>query len=206
MSKEEPHRADEVFLIVRSVVDTLAELGSLAFPVPVKKPDGVLGVVEKQVAPTGITQVELFCHDFRVQQFHSALFRYTERAEIHYSAHSNLCWRRLAICKEAMHLLIDREARHFTTDVPSLIEKLIVGEPLEPHTPMDSEWFGEVAAIELLLPWRLRSVLTKMRDAGETDYQIAIQCRVPIKYVQAMLHGKYGKASEDFNQRLDGSK
>ena len=103
-----------------------------------------------------------------------------------------------------MHLLIDKEPCHFTTDVTELIERIIVGEIFEPQTPFHSEWMGEVAAIELLLPWRLRSVIQKMRDAGETDFQIAVQCRVPVKYVTAMLHGKYGESSAKINSQLDG--
>lgn len=201
---EDPNRACDVFLVVRSVIDSLSEKGVLQFPVPIIKPHGVLAVVEEQAAPYGIKEIELLCHDWKTHLFHSALFRYETRAEIHYSAHSNLCWRRFAICKESMHLLIDTEPRHFTTDVPTLIERLIVGGELEPHTPMDSEWMGEAAAIEMLLPWKLRPVIEKMSAAGETDYQIAVQARVPLKYVTAMLRGVYGKASRALNMQLDG--
>jgi hypothetical protein len=185
------------------VIEKLSEREVLQFPVPLVKPSGILAVIKEMVKPDGIQEVKLVCHDWKTHLFHSALFRYEDRAEIHYSAHSNLCWRRFAICKEAMHLLIDTEPGHFTTDVPSLIERMIIGGELEPDTPVESEWIGEAAAIEMLLPWKLRSVMEDMSKAGETDYQIAVQARTPLKYVTAMLRGVYGRASKGLNKQLD---
>ena len=201
----ERHRLCDAFVIVRSVIDSLQKKDELRFPVPILKPHGLLSIIEEQVLPTGIGSVDLLPHDWRSQQFHSALFRYDKHAEIHYSVHSSLDWRRLAICKEAMHLLIDDEHCHFTTDIQFLIEGLIVGVMFEPDTPAGSEHMGEVAAIEMLLPWKLRHVLTEMRDAGMSDFQIAVQTRVPVKYVTAMLHGRYGKASAGINEGLDNN-
>lgn len=196
-------RACDVFLIARSVAEELEKSGGLAFPIPVAKA-GVVSVVEKQSLPAGIERIDLLCHDWRSKQFYSALFRYKDRAEIHYSAHENLCWRRFAVVKEAIHLLIDTEARHFTTNATDLIERLIVGGVFEPNTPIDSERMGIFAAMEILLPWKLRPTVEAMRDAGESDFQIALQCRVPEKYVTAMLHGVYGKSSKRLNEKLDG--
>lgn len=196
-------RACDVFLIARSVTNELDKSGGLAFPIPVAKA-GIISVVENQSLPAGIRKIDLHCHDWRSKQFYSALFRYKDRAEIHYSAHENLCWRRFAVVKEAMHLLIDTEERHFTTNATDLIERLIVGGVFEPNTPIDSERMGVFAAIEILLPWKLRGAIEAMRDAGESDFQIALQCRVPEKYITALLRGTYGQSSRRINEKLDG--
>lgn len=197
------HRVIDIFAIARDVVEKLSAKGTLTTPVPVA---GIISIVEEMSAPTGLRKIELLCHDWKSRQFVSALFRFKDRAEIHYSAHSNLCWRRMAVCKEAIHLLMDTEQKHFTTNVPSLVEQLILGTIYSPDSLLDSEWMGEVAAIEVLLPWKLREVLKDMHKAGESDFQIAVQFRVPIKYVTAMLRGDYGKLSEKFNLGLDGKK
>ncbi len=202
--KIDGHRLCDVFLVAREIVDRLHDNGVLSNTIPLQQDGGVIAVVEQLCKPAGIGKIELFCHDWRSQQFHSALFRYQDRAEIHYSALANRCWKRFAICKEVMHLLLDKEPQHFTTDVTSLIEKLILGEVFKPDHQFDSEWMGVVAAMEVLMPWRLRSVLRGMHKAGETDFEIAIQLRVPVKFVHAMLHGNYGKMSDSMNGSLDG--
>ena len=176
---DEAARADEVFLIVRAIVDAIATGGSLALPIPVNKIPGVTSVLSVVEQQSDVKSVKLFCHDLKLHHLHSLVFRYGSWAAIHYSAQSNVCWRRFAICKEAIHLLIDNQSCHFTTDVVSLIDQLVVGGVLQPDTPLDSERMAEVAAIELLLPWRLRPDIEAMSKAGATDYQIAFKCRVP---------------------------
>ena len=194
----------DVILIARDVIDEIEKTGALTFPIDVR--GSILPVTAQRLSP----QEELFAvrtsrRDWRTNQFYSALFRYLKHADIIYSAELILCWKRLSVFKEAAHLLIDDKDTHCTTDVVGLIQRLITSAPMvEADTLLESEVMGIVAAIELLIPWKLRKELEGMCQAGKTDFEIAEYCRVPEKFVNLMLRSPYGATSKRVNEQLDG--
>lgn len=195
-------RIIDVILIARSVVDGIDKIGKLTFPVPVT--DGILPVLREQAGGAKFP-IMLSRREWKREQFHSALFRYTDHALIVYSTDLNRCWRRFAICKELVHLLMDVKACHMGTDPINLIQGLITGTfPMEADTPVHSDMVGAIAAVEMLLPWKLRPHLIQLRTNGKTDFEIAEHARVPEKYVSLIL-GAYGDVSARLNQDLDGS-
>lgn len=89
-------------------------------------------------------------------------------------------------------------------DVISLVQQLITNAPvIEAESPIESEWMGIVAAVELLLPWKLRPEIQKMSESGKSDFEIAEFARVPEKFVNLVLRSPYGKTSAKINGRLD---
>jgi hypothetical protein len=79
--------------------------------------------------------------------------------------------------------------------LPQLSEKTV--------SPFISETMCEYVALELLLPWRLRSEIEKMRDRGDTDHSIAEHCKVPQHWVTIALRSGYSEISSDLNKQLD---
>lgn len=61
-----------------------------------------------------------------------------------------------------------------------------------------------IAAIELLLPWKIRSELVAMKEAGKTDLEIAEFTKVPEKFVNVVIRSNYGVLSSRVNKELDG--
>ena len=194
----------DVCLIVRDVIDQVGKAGDLAFPIKVSS--GILPVTAQRLSVGGSAfNVRTSRREWRSDQFYSALFRYTNHATIIYSAELNLCWKRFSICKEAAHLLIDDAHAHFTTDVVGLIQRLITSAPMiEADAILESELMGIVAAIELLMPWKLRQSFEALGESGKTDFEIAEFCRVPEKFVNLMLKSPYGVTSRRVNSQLDG--
>lgn len=195
-------RLCDIFLVARNIIDRIATEDPLSLlPVPIKTT--VLPEVQDNMGEGYM--VRLLPKDWHSTQFESALFRYEDHADIYYSHSSNLCWRRFAVCKESAHLLIDDHSRnHFTTDVASLISGLITSAPtLEVDSPVESETMGVIAAIEILLPWRARASMVELQK-DHTDLQIAEKCRVPEKFVNAVLKTPYANLSKRVNAELDG--
>lgn len=196
---------NDTLTVVRDVATALERGGKLSFPVPLIGDDAIVGEIKKRIIKKhGAYDIVINRRDYRNGQFHSCYFRYTNLAEINYSADLNVCWSRFAICKEVAHLLIDDETCHFTTDVTGLIQELITSAPtVHAKTPIGSETLGLMAALELLMPWKIRPVMFAMRDSGQTDREIAEFVRVPEKYVNIMLRSDYGKLSDQHNAALD---
>lgn len=194
----------DVLLICRDLVKIIGEEGKLAYPVSIK--EAILPLVERMLSGEREFKVTLHQKEWRSANYYSMLKRYDDSAKITYSSDLNTCWKRMAICKEIAHLLIDCKPCHRTTDGVALIQELITNAPvMQPESPLESEWMGVVAAIEILLPWELRGELSLMKSAGKTDYEIAEYCRVPEKYVNVILSSNYGATSARMNQELDAA-
>lgn len=192
----------DVLLIARSIIKEVERSKGTPITLPVPLVDGILPAIESNLGAGFRIKIER--REWPSMAFRSALFRYTDHADIIYSHSLNICWRRFSICKEAAHLLIDDSNRnHFTTDVEPLISGLITSAPmLEPDTHLESERMGVVAAIELLLPWSLREQIEQQKD-NRSDLEIAEQYRVPEKFVNAVLRMPYGQISKKLNAELD---
>lgn len=83
--------------------------------------------------------------------------------EIRYASHLSAVWRRFVVCKEICHSLEADEGTHSFTD--KAIERLVgafslssAGQPKDSrHRPMQAELLAEAGAIELLIPYQVRS-------------------------------------------------
>lgn len=192
-----------MLLIVRDAVNRLENrLGKLEFPIAIT--NGMLPVVSGLCSNPVECPINVSFKQWGGHQFSSALFRYKDHADIICDVDLNLCWQRFSVCKEAAHLIIDSEQKHFTTDIENLIQGLITFPVISLDDVIDSEMVGEVAAVELLLPWKLRPTLVGLRESGVTDLELAELCRVPQKYI-SLLRGTYGTSSDRANRQLDGT-
>jgi Zn-dependent peptidase ImmA (M78 family) len=128
------------------------------------------------------------------------LFRYSDHADIFYSASLNVCWSRFVVCKELAHLLLDTETKHFTKNPVALVQGLVTQVPiLKPENDLVSESIALYCAIEILLPWHLRASMNEMMKAGKSDYEIAVHFRAPENIVNLMLKSPYAKISASAN-------
>lgn len=115
------------------------------------------------------------------------------------------CWQRFCITKELLHLYIGC--------VPAPIDansclKLAHGSrfvlPENLKNGMDEETFCLYLAIEVLLPWSQRMVLSDMKHNGDTPLQMATRYRVPVAIIEHYFDCGYAEISFEANKRLTG--
>jgi hypothetical protein len=107
-----------------------------------------------------------------------------KHARIVVSEKLNTCWARFVGCKEMAHLLIDRPGDE-TTDPIRLISSFMGGVVAEKiDADISSEHWAYLAAIELLMPWRLRGTIQEMIASGKSSYDVALLFRVPERIVE----------------------
>ena len=193
-----------IIVAARDIARCLQDAGQLKFPVPVT--EGLLPIIARVATKEGANpyRIDLYCKDWRGAEFRSCLLRYEDRSEILYSKDLNRCWRRFAVCKELAHVAFDGTAE-WTTDYAALAQQLIADAPFAEGASSfkRSEDLCTLGAMELLMPWEIRSELEALRDAGRTDYEIALICKVPEQYVNFMLRSEYGRISADFHRDYD---
>lgn len=145
-------------------------------------------------------KINLVCKNWIANQLSGMLFRYSDHTDIFYSAHLNVCWSRLVVCKELSHLILDSGDRHFTRDPVALVQGLVTQVvSIKPEYDLISENVAMYSAIELLLPWHLRDDMISMMKSGKSDYDIAVALRAPENIVNLMLKSNYGKLSSIAN-------
>ena len=225
IGKDEPSELQE-FRLVREVVNLIerelfnSKGVALQYPMRVAPASSVEGVVARPglldiigsfvACQTGLNRpIELRRCKVDHKRVRAVYACFTDKVVILYADKLNgdivnRCWTRFAICKEASHLLLSRHPAYIKTTAEEgihLLEEILAGTVEDPH--IKSEGMGFNAAMELLLPWKLRAKIEAMRDTRQTDFDIATHCRVPEKYVSLMLRGGHEEWSRDINQRLD---
>jgi hypothetical protein len=105
-------------------------------------------------------------------------------AKIFVSESLNACWTRFVACKELAHLLIDTKDEDCTHDPITLIGGLISPIPTTIEADVKSEWLAHMAAVELLVPWPRRNLITEMIGTGKNNYEIACTFKVPEKIIE----------------------
>ncbi len=137
--------------------------GALVTPIKVTGPGGLLHVfTQRHGTPITIAHVA-----WQSRALNALVMRFgtpgsVERAEIYLAASLPVEWARFALCKELAHLLIDGEESF--TDRPAHTAQSLIDSPLfarngEGHP----EFMYHVAAMELLMPWRRRGMLSAWR-------------------------------------------
>lgn len=115
---------------------------------------------------------------------------YPDYYEIVLLGEQNFCWRRLVLCKEIFHIILDDE-EYQNKDIGRLIDEATITLPIykndaDPILPMQAELFAEIAAMEFLFPYNERkSILNKSQSP---DYMlIAEQYKIPRFLVEKYL-------------------
>lgn len=123
-----------------------------------------------------------------------------KRARIAVASGLNRCWQRFVVCKELMHLLIDREDDR-TPDALVQLKSMVT--PLkDPTAKLNSETFAALTALEYLLPWGMRPGAPTEADP---TLAIATRFRLPRTWVD-FFYGDmvgYRTVSDAYNAKLD---
>lgn len=111
----------------------------------------------------------------------------------------NYCWRRLVLCKELFHVVLDEEeSRHET--VEQLIDETAMHINLRNNStsiPFQTELLAEIAAMEFLFPYAERS--EKIKTDGAFDSAVAAeQYKIPRFYVELYLSDSFMSVLKDF--------
>lgn len=131
-----------------------------------------------------------------------------DRYQIVYLAGQNLCWRRMVLCKELFHVLLDDEDSR-NKNVKSLIDEATfqsiqtpTQQKITPSKALQMEWLAEAAAMEFLFPYKEReNVLNKLFPNEEIDYgEIADRYKVPRFYVEQYLSEKRMEFLKSFHK------
>lgn len=117
----------------------------------------------------------------------------------------NRCWKRLVLCKELFHVIMDRE-EYRNPIISKLIDDAAVSfpDPLSrPDLPFAAEALAEIAAIEYLFPFERRKAIKQQLEAGEEIdfHDIANRYGIPQLYVESYLKDKVMNMYADL---LDG--
>jgi hypothetical protein len=140
-------------------------------------------------------------------QIKGQLLRYEDHAKIFYSTGEPVHWQRFISAKELAHLLIDTP-KEYTKKPSSLMSQLIAGIPIwvlqqDPHqdeAAFESEKLAIAAAIEMLVPWKFRGHFDGLCDKGWSNYEIAVEFKVPKYVVSNMLTPSYRPLSKLANE------
>lgn len=112
-----------------------------------------------------------------------AMFRnYNNEKVVISVCEDNYCWKRFLITKEIGHAFLDKDPKHHTTDVISLINDIVAGKlrnsgtTFTIDTEINSEYLTILFAFELLVPFRFNYML---EDDEIVSYDIADKFKLP---------------------------
>lgn len=111
-------------------------------------------------------------------------------------------WRRIAICKEMYHCVIDRTEKLRVTSVNDLLDlKDALVSPIYPHRskqltpdlgPFDTESDAELLAVETLFPYELRRTHIEGYYQGKpTATNLAMRYVIPEYYIPLAMQKKH---------------
>lgn len=117
-----------------------------------------------------------------------------EHYEVALLGGQNKCWRRLVLCKELFHVILDEE-KYQNSSITSLIDDAAIDFPnpaSQPKLPIVAEMLAEIAAIEYLFPYSDRKKTLEILKSGDgVDYgAIARQYGIPRVYVESYFKPK----------------
>ena len=106
----------------------------------------------------------------------------------------NRCWKRLVLCKELFHVILDSD-EYRDPLISRLIDNAAISFPdpkSRPDLPIVAEMLAEIAAMEYLFPFEDRKLLrNKMSDGETVDFHaIAKRYGIPQVYVESSLKDK----------------
>lgn len=174
---------------------------------PVKSIDELQRICKSEIGKN----IEVLEHQihYEAQPIKSYVLSFNDDSyQIVYLAGQNLCWRRMVLCKELFHVLLDDEDSR-NKSVKSLIDEatfqcIQIPSPqkITPSKALQMEWLAEAAAMEFLFPYKEReSVLTRLSPGEEIDYgKIAERYKVPRFYVEQYLSERRMEFLKSFHE------
>jgi len=170
-------------------------------PVPVV-PDDWKSAVEKSLSTTKSYPITFEWFKPQGDIIKGTLVRSTGSAKIWISEKETVCWQRFIALKELSHLLID-EPNQYTTKPTNLMGQLIQSVPIwaikrdadQSEEAFLSEKLAVMSAMEMILPWKHRGVVTEMFTRGKDNLEIAKHFKAPQNMVSNLLSITYSGLS-----------
>ncbi len=150
-----------------------------------------------------VDYTDAVCHPFTygLSQDHvgSGQARYSVSSSLTY------CWKRFVATKELMHILTGSYTDVMTTGLVQDAANSRTAYPEGNHKLLTAELFCQCIAIEVLLPWKLRTqVSTEFIDSGFDHKAVAEQTRVPTSIIKYFSDPRYFLLSKKENERYQG--
>ncbi len=145
--------------------------------------------------------IVVFEHDlhYKSQPIQSYVLSYEKDLyEIVYLSGQNFCWKRMVLCKELFHVLLD-DIDSRNSNIQNLIDEATMqsipmpsSQKTLPSKALQMEWLAELAAMEFLFPYSERVVaLERIKKNPEIEFiDIAEQYKIPLFYVELYLWQK----------------
>ena len=146
---------------VNRLLDAYAKAnGVLVTPIKVMGPGGLLSVFTRQTGiPLTVAHIPWPSRALNAMVFRFGTPKKVERAEIYLAASLPVEWARFALCKELAHLLIDGDESFGGN--PAHTAQSLIDSPLFARNAVGHpEYMYHVAAMEMLMPWRRRGMLS----------------------------------------------
>jgi len=105
----------------------------------------------------------------------------------------NYCWKRLVICKELFHIILDEEKfenKSLRKLLDTATDRLNIGNENEPELFFQAELLSEIAAMEFLFPYSDREIIVKKAQEDDVvpDFGlVAVNYKIPTYFVKEYL-------------------
>ncbi|MDO6756950.1 hypothetical protein Q4598_11955 [Phaeobacter inhibens] len=118
--------------------------------------------------------------------------------EIQYSEHLTHEQKRLACCKELLHILdSEAEAAASQSEVETLIQQMAIPPQAGISLPASSDHFGVIRALLILVPRDSLSEFKKAYDAGKiSEDEVAKATGIPVEYARVTLQDYWSELSQ----------
>ncbi len=190
-------RLADGLVLAKNIIQALADKGINSIPIPtgglskVSKDKELLPVTGANLAGEVSTQagvsIKIACLPWNGYYHRGKLQRYSSsEAIIHVAEVCNPCWSRFVIAKELFHILLGNEA-NYSQDMTILINGLLNVGAFPLDRGLEAEDLAVFGALALLIPPSESSNIQKLKNQGDTDYQIASYYSVPEKIVPLRL-------------------
>ncbi len=91
----------------------------------------------------------------------------------------------------------------------SIVSDALASRKITPHLADDdlgAEAFCFCAAVEFMIPWKIRGKITDDRANGATNFDLAYRLRIPEFIVEEFFAGGHANLSDCVNRELDSSR
>lgn len=115
----------------------------------------------------------------------------------------NACWTRFVVCKEIAHVIMGDKVGKFATNLEEQLQMAFeIGSQIDFETDLKREMFAWCLAMEIMLPWSSRSLLTEAKETGLDHLELARLFWVPRKIIDVYFDTRFGRISEEANKGI----
>jgi len=185
---------------VRQITAIIDGAGELKFPISMSKVKDAVSIL--LATQKGRLPINLYLRD-DLTHVHAVTLSRRKSADILLSSSANLCHRRFALCDGLCSLVFPSKHNNPLDDIARSMNAVqAFTNGLSTNSEADVSLLRLLAAMELLIPWRLRGRIKEWQKGGKAPFEIATKLRVPMQLLQVFLK-TYKQQSDAIHKRLD---